>query len=275
MSFFKKKLSLRRTKSLSPAPTKDSNNNNGTSPSASNKGKSSKVTSPLSANAQPPFSEMRGLSLGSLSIRNPYTPQQERANHISEHVPPAFRSCLQYLSDPEKIQEEGLFRITGSKTEVSRLSMLFDEHGYIDLRSAADPATVVGLLKERMRTQELPLKANEARLIEMTICIGRQCGMDDTAIISSTQDVFEKFSTSTTDTLKAIVKLLGKVHREASNMMTFNSLGTSVGIQIFPGVTATHSSEILEFLDTHSEQCWKETDMLKPSRRGRIMSSPT
>ena len=37
------------------------------------------------------------------------------------------------------------------------------------------------------------------------------------------------------------------------NKMTFSNIGTSVGIQVFPGITSNNTATILEFMASHTD----------------------
>eukprot|EP00041_Stephanoeca_diplocostata_P035422 m.1248046 g.1248046 ORF g.1248046 m.1248046 type:complete len:271 (+) comp24696_c0_seq1:223-1035(+) len=168
-------------------------------------------------------------------------------------VPDSFKSCILYLHRPEVLKEIGLFRVSGNATDVQRYSQALDGGGLLDLTSCADVPTICGLLKQRMRLESLPLNSNESKMIDMAICTGLDCGMNMQQVVQAAQDIIKRLASTSFHTLKALVRLLGAVDACQGNRMTFGTLATSVGIQIFPGVPAKNSEKMLQILYEHMD----------------------
>lgn len=85
---------------------------------------------------------------------------------MDPEVPLVVRKCIEYLCQPFALSEEGLFRVSGSKSEIQRLNtrllkskMLMRTHadlrvaGQVDLNQVNEAAVVCGFLKMHLGTQ--------------------------------------------------------------------------------------------------------------------------
>ena len=73
------------------------------------------------------------------------------------YIPSIFYRCIVYLDAKNAYNEEGLYRISGSKTRIDALKERFDMEGDIDLLNSEeyyDVHLIAGLLKQWLR--ELP-----------------------------------------------------------------------------------------------------------------------
>eukprot|EP01117_Protostelium_nocturnum_P005208 TRINITY_DN1894_c0_g1_i1.p1 TRINITY_DN1894_c0_g1~~TRINITY_DN1894_c0_g1_i1.p1 ORF type:complete len:146 (-),score=54.82 TRINITY_DN1894_c0_g1_i1:72-509(-) len=74
-----------------------------------------------------------------------------------EAIPIIVEQCIQYL-EKDGYNQEGIFRLSGSSTEMERLKHLYMEGKTVDLKKEArEPNDVAGLLKLYFREMSDPL----------------------------------------------------------------------------------------------------------------------
>eukprot|EP01129_Flabellula_baltica_P011354 TRINITY_DN4952_c0_g1_i2.p1 TRINITY_DN4952_c0_g1~~TRINITY_DN4952_c0_g1_i2.p1 ORF type:complete len:197 (-),score=37.89 TRINITY_DN4952_c0_g1_i2:631-1221(-) len=69
-------------------------------------------------------------------------------------APPVVKDCITYLMHHQSYLEEGIFRISGSHTQMQEIRELYDRGDSVDLEEVMDPHCVAGILKLFLR--ELP-----------------------------------------------------------------------------------------------------------------------
>jgi len=70
----------------------------------------------------------------------------KRSNHIHELLPDVIYKCFIHLREKGPL-EEGIFRLTGSVSEIKKIRDAFDEGHDYDIGSILNPHTVAGILK--------------------------------------------------------------------------------------------------------------------------------
>jgi len=75
----------------------------------------------------------------------------------TEKVPAIIECTVAYLEHPDRLKLEGLFRVSGSLTDVKMIKDQFLKGKKVDLDKVADPHTVAGVLKIFFRESKDPL----------------------------------------------------------------------------------------------------------------------
>jgi hypothetical protein len=75
-------------------------------------------------------------------------------------IEPVFAKCLTYLTHPQSLKEEGLFRVSGNKTKMLQLSAAFKKGENPDL--GLEPADICALIKHELKERKIPFKDGES-----------------------------------------------------------------------------------------------------------------
>ena len=77
-------------------------------------------------------------------------------------LPSVVYRCIEYLDAKNAINEEGIFRLSGSLTEIQKLKERFNTEGDVDLLSGMyDVHAIAGLLKLFLRELASPILTAE------------------------------------------------------------------------------------------------------------------
>jgi len=79
-----------------------------------------------------------------------------RSNKSHHMLPDVVYKCLIYL-ETKGVCEEGIFRMSGSATDILKMKEQFDQGQDYDVRSCLNPHTVAGVLKLFLRELPVPL----------------------------------------------------------------------------------------------------------------------
>lgn len=160
-------------------------------------------------------------------------------------VPWIYQSCIDYLSRPEVLSEVGLFRVSGSKSQISTLASRFDTDGSAaNLEDVMDPAAVCGLLRVVIVETELPLSPSESYAMLMACMIQPQEERTD-----AVREVLDAISMTAYTALHLIVSLFRKILvMQKYNRMTVRNLGLTIGLTAFPGIEQPH--DVIAILTT-------------------------
>ncbi|KAJ3090874.1 hypothetical protein HDU96_003292, partial [Phlyctochytrium bullatum] len=83
--------------------------------------------------------------------------ERTRLDHLDADIPPLVYRCIEYIN-VSHLNEVGLYRVSGSATEVNQLKALFSIGGDVDLfELKADPNAVCSVLKAFLRELPEPL----------------------------------------------------------------------------------------------------------------------
>ena len=182
---------------------------------------------------------------------HPQKPLFER--HLTRGVPPALAACITFLSAPTSLQEVGLFRVSGSKSDIQmiceRTQKAENQGTPCVLQGALDPAAVCGALRLHMKARSLPLSRKDA------VALGQASCIDDPAQrLAAGVQVVQSLHNDERATLKALVDLFGKIIDHPGNQMTTQNLCISIGITVFPAVA--NSAKLLGFLLSNKATLW-------------------
>lgn len=78
-----------------------------------------------------------------------------RAIKSGQSVPQVLLDCAQYLAN--KLEVEGLFRLSGSQNDIDRYQAEYDKGHPVDLSKELDPHCVAGIFKLYLRVMPEPL----------------------------------------------------------------------------------------------------------------------
>jgi len=179
---------------------------------------------------------------------------------IGSSVPFPVRECVGYLTQPQILKSEGLFRICGAQTRIAQYAVALEQGRAGVLRRCIEPEVITGLLKFTLLERELPLGRDGSKLLEMTVVMGAKSGMSTAECIKATRDVIAMQPVEHQQTLHALIDLMDRVVAEDANRMSFEALGTALGPTIFPSVSIRNSPKLLEFLCCYQDEVWS-TDM--------------
>jgi len=84
-----------------------------------------------------------------------------RSNKSHHMLPDVAYKCLVYL-EQKGVTEEGIFRLSGSATDIQKMREQFDLGQDYDVRSCLNPHTVAGVLKLFLRELPVPLLIADA-----------------------------------------------------------------------------------------------------------------
>lgn len=99
-----------------------------------------------------------------------------RVSRISERyqLPAIVYRCIAFLEEKDAVNEEGIYRMSGSSVQISHLRQQFCEYGDVDLLDKryadVDVHVVAGLLKAWLRELPINVLTNELLSDFMMIC---------------------------------------------------------------------------------------------------------
>ena len=173
---------------------------------------------------------------------------------VPEGMPWAIELCILHLLRPECVREEGLFRLSGSKGQILKLSAQMAAGQRVDLGQCADPAVVCGLLKQLLKDSALPLSQSQGK--DLARLLHNRAADEGMAI--ELRGFISGLRREGRATLHAVVRLLAQVALEPANMMSFSNLGIALGPTLFPAVPMTRCAIAIEMLATHQAAIWPE-----------------
>eukprot|EP00729_Bicosta_minor_P019290 gene19290-26837_t len=166
-----------------------------------------------------------------------------------EDVPAVFNSCISYLARPQALIEEGLFRVSGSKSEIIKFSDRFSSGEVINLpKECLEPATICGLLKEEIKNGCRPLGLEHAKEVGAAAAEGTD----------AVKVALQALSPANTALLCALMQLFEKIVMEPANKMQVPNLGTSIGPTLFPGLNSRQRDVAFGMLLENWRQMWDE-----------------
>eukprot|EP00045_Choanoeca_perplexa_P008708 m.81862 g.81862 ORF g.81862 m.81862 type:complete len:305 (-) comp14586_c0_seq2:774-1688(-) len=170
-------------------------------------------------------------------------------------LPMPTRLCIQFLVQPRFLQEEGLFRIPGSRTAILAkdkllLASSIDEASVFE--DVLDPAIVAGLLKM------LLARHHTATGISRTSqeILGK--GLDTVDMDLQPKHIHDALmliEASDQRLLKAMMWLLLQVVQNDDNRMSVKALSTSVGPSLFCCLSTGVAQRLLKTLLNHPLEC--------------------
>jgi len=123
-----------------------------------------------------------------------------RSNKQHYLLPAVVYKCLIFLSQ-RGVSEEGIFRLSGSITDMKKMKEQFDEGSDVNVMLCNNPHTVAGLLKLFLR--ELPTPLIQAEI---------EAGGTD--FVASVKSIVDKLSQETKCLLGCLFTLLAKVSQQ-------------------------------------------------------------
>ncbi|PRP84603.1 hypothetical protein PROFUN_09276 [Planoprotostelium fungivorum] len=175
-------------------------------------------------------------------------------------VPIVVDQCVEYL-EKNGLDAEGIFRLSGSSSEIEKLKNLYIEGKTVDLHtSARDSNDVAALLKLFFR--EMPEALLTAELYE---CFLAAIGVpDNTARIACIQKVLNLLPTTNRLVLARLMGLLNKISKNSAvNKMTPSNLAIVFAPTLYRPKEetfqlvmedATHATTLMETLITQHEE---------------------
>ena len=134
-------------------------------------------------------------------------------------IPIVVRKCIEFVEKERNIREEGLYRVSGGKTNIEALKAAFDEEGDAIIEEDADVHTITGLLKLYFR--ELP--ANILHSPMLKVLHSHQPEEGEQTVIA--QQLVRQIPRANYDTLAALCDHLFTVSQHAeSNKMTIRNV---------------------------------------------------
>ena len=205
-------------------------------------GRNSRPARPSKDGVSPPLSQ----------FSPPTSPIMPAGAAVPGYKPPAkvFGKCIGYLCRPMTLNEEGLFRVSGSKTDIMKFSDSFRRGKSVKLaRDCLEPATVCGLLKHEIRESDTPLTADAAR------AIGRAVDEDPNGV-DRLRQVIGAINPSDSTVLCAMMRLFELIEQNPKNKMNGSNLGTSIGPTLFPGMPMRQHGIVMPILIGKWRELW-------------------
>ncbi|GAN01502.1 conserved hypothetical protein [Mucor ambiguus] len=151
-----------------------------------------------------------------------------RASRISERyqLPAIVYRCIAYLEEKNAVNEEGIYRLSGSSVQISNLRQQFCEYGDVDLLDKkyidVDVHVVAGLLKAWLRELPINVLTNELLNDFLLICEikDKQSKVQELGLLVS---ILPLANYTLLRTL--IAHLIHIVHNADTNKMTLRNVG--------------------------------------------------
>ncbi|CAO3615299.1 unnamed protein product [Mucor fragilis] len=151
-----------------------------------------------------------------------------RVSRISERyqLPAIVYRCIAFLEEKDAVNEEGIYRMSGSSVQISHLRQQFCEYGDVDLLDKryadVDVHVVAGLLKAWLRELPINVLTNELLSDFMMICEikDKQSKIQELGLLVS---ILPLANYTLLRTL--IAHLIHIVHNADSNKMTLRNVG--------------------------------------------------
>lgn len=154
----------------------------------------------------------------------------QRPDHQNQLIPLIVRQCLRFLSAPEFLNREGLFRTPGRESDINDLRNRFDNGAHIRFPSTISPDTVASLLKLYLGC--LPDPPFERRLTPDLLILMKNSGS-----APSLQDIQKLVSSLSPEHKQLLTDIFAFtwefVQHTASNRMNSTSCGIVLGPVVF------------------------------------------
>lgn len=143
----------------------------------------------------------------------------ERVTPAGAEIPYIVDHAIKVIEE-KSLDTEGIFRLSGSQTQIDKLKAEFNAGVQVDLRSIADPHTVTGLLKLYFR--ELPEPLMTYDLYESFVTAQQE--RDPNKRVRYLRQLISCLPKVNRATLKVLIEFLGRVekHSEVNKMASHN-----------------------------------------------------
>eukprot|EP01114_Cavostelium_apophysatum_P018776 TRINITY_DN5888_c0_g1_i1.p1 TRINITY_DN5888_c0_g1~~TRINITY_DN5888_c0_g1_i1.p1 ORF type:complete len:628 (+),score=190.06 TRINITY_DN5888_c0_g1_i1:273-1886(+) len=162
-------------------------------------------------------------------------------------VPAVVTQCIDYLSSPANLSEEGILRQSGSKALIDKWKQDYDDGQQVQFEKT-DPHAVAGLLKSFFRELPEPIIPSETNE-KMAAVIAQQNDPEITANISmeflidsikmELLELLQRIPQENYEVLKMLVEFLRSVEaKSAKNKMTTTNILTCLApsLRVSPGI---------------------------------------